>query len=104
MTLNKKLTAKDASLQETDLVNIVSHVLTHREPYTNLFSIMTFVKFYVISLLPCIKKRMSRRKDADAKKVQLFDNGVKRYYSELDVTSLIKAVRISKVLQWNMLH
>jgi len=79
-------------------------LLTHRVPYTNLFSLMTFVKFYVINLLPCIKKRIKKRRDEDAKKINLFDNGVKRFYRELDVTSLIKAVRISKVLQWNMLH
>jgi len=104
LTLKKKLTAKDASLHKSDLINIVSHVLCHRVPYTNMFSVMTFVKFYVIDLLPCIKKRMLKRKDADAKKINLFDNGVTRYYKELDVTSLIKSVRISKVLQWNMLH
>jgi hypothetical protein len=104
LTLKKKLSAKDPRLQKSDLINIVSHVLCHRVPYTNMFSLMTFVKFYVIDLLPCIKKWMKNRKNDDAKKINLFENGVKRYYKELDVTSLIKAVRISKVLQWNMLH
>jgi len=104
LSLKRKLKVDNPVLQQSDLNNIVAHVLTHRVPYTNLFSLRTFVKFYVVGLLPCIKKRMKKGKDEDVKKINLFDNGVKRYYQELDVTSLIKAVRISKVLQWNMLH
>ena len=41
---------------------------------------------------------MLKRKDAEAKKIYLFENGTKRFYEELDVTSLIKSVRMSKVL------
>ena len=103
-TLKANLSADRPFIKDSDVNNIVSHVLKHRLPFDHVFNWKTYFKHMVIHVLPCVKNRMKKRKDEDYKKIKQFENGRKRYYKELDIVRIIRAIRISKVLQWNVLH
>ena len=98
LALRAKLNRENPIIQQADLNNIMAHVLKNRVPFDHLFSNKTFIKHFFLYILPCLGNKIKRRKDEDHQKMKLFNNGLKRYYHELDITRIINSIRISKVL------
>ena len=59
-----------------------------------------FFKFYLLSIFKCCMKKDK----ASTKQFKTYVNGNRKFHKELDVVSLLRSVRLSKVLYYTTLN
>ena len=78
--------------KESDLDNLISTVATYKnlndEVSTFQFFVLTYAKYF-----PCLRNRLGKNY-----RQSVFQQGVKKMNSQLDVLKLIKSVHFSKIL------
>ena len=80
---------KNNRLDEGDINSMTRNIFAHRDKFNKLFTASSFM-FYVLAqkVFPCcLRKR-------DNRKLNLYRNGIARYYKEVDIVKILKAVRI----------
>ena len=76
--------------------NILSNTLNFRTLYKSVFTFKASLVSICISLVPCCFLKRLKRDSVHYRNLKLYKNGVKRYYKELDIINILKALRFTK--------
>jgi hypothetical protein len=82
------------NVEEKDIKNIISTLFLKRQRFGQLFSFYQNIRFYVLSNFRCCVSKNSRER----KQYKIYTNGNRKFFKELDVISLLRNVRLQKVL------
>lgn len=104
MEIKKTITGDQPYVSQTIINKMLAHILNDRVPYKRIFTFRLIVTQLFRLILPCCFKRRSQLGIEDYKVRNLYEHGVRRYYNELDVINIIKAIRVTKLLKWHTLH
>lgn len=99
MKANLEKTGKAAP---SDISNVVSHVLHNRQRFDKLMDTKSVIAEIFVGCFPICAKCCFRARDTNGtlewKKKNLYYNGARRFYDEMDLVKILKALRLSKLI------
>jgi hypothetical protein len=96
--LKRDIDDDDISKESVD--SIVRSIYTSRGRFGGVMDKAAFVKFFFLSIFKCC---LGKDKST-TKQFKTYQNGNRKFNKELDVVSLLRSVRLSKVLYYSTLN
>lgn len=103
----KKQIEEANSLEKSHINSLLVNMFKHRDRFSSMFSgqsaLLFFITPFFLSCCPCLFRNRKKVNSSEFKKAKTFENGIKRYYEELDIVKLLRAIRLNKILFWTKL-
>jgi len=103
----KKQLDEQGTLERSHITSLLVNMLKHRQRFSAMFSdsvaLLYFILPFFVKCCPCLCKSRKNTNSLEYKKSKTFENGIKRYYQELDIVKLLRAIRLNKLLFWTNL-
>jgi hypothetical protein len=93
---------RNNTVSRKDITAIVTNVLMYRDKFAKVFTWKIFFLQLLMNNFKCCVRK-NKRNSINWKYTQLYNNGMNRYYTELDIVKLLKTVRLQKMLFWSQL-
>jgi len=97
-TLKKDI--EDDEISKESVNSIVKSILLNRGRFGGIMGKAVFIKFFFLSVFKCL----IRKDRHTTRQYKTYMNGNRKFNKELDVVSLLRSVRLSKVLYYSTLN
>jgi hypothetical protein len=97
-TLKKDI--EDDRVTKDSVNSIVKSILLNRGRFGGILNKVVFIKFFFLSIFKCLLKKDRQT----IRQYKTYMNGNRKFNKELDVVSLLRSVRLSKVLYYSTLN
>lgn len=85
-------------VDKSEIHSLIINLFKNRQSFRAAFSKVELPILTVMAVLNFIFPCCFKKNTKFYSKMKIYQNGIKRYYHELDIVSLLKAVRLSKLL------
>ena len=91
---------EDDRVTKDSVNSIVKSILLNRGRFGGILNKVVFIKFFFLSIFKCLLKKDRQT----IRQYKTYMNGNRKFNKELDVVSLLRSVRLSKVLYYSTLN